>query len=282
MGNRVVEFDTVGVHSWKVPGGVTSIEISMWGAGYPYGPVGITDPAFDVTPGQVLVFYVGGSRGFNGGHPGVIYTSAINPDIKYSTGGSGATDMRIGGARVMVAGGAGGYGLVYAENDGPGYFFFQGPTPPWAVASMPGADQRPRYPARPTGFPVPKFVGNSGGTFDGAPPPGEVFFSPDHIGPSGGHHWIVGGGGGGYGGGGTGTLYGTDDDPPEYALGGAHGGGSWSSQMIPAGGLGVYDEPRPDGTWTGPNVNGFVHIEYTAGKGGWHLGHIGWGRNQGW
>lgn len=104
--------------SFKVPSGVTSIDVDAFGAegsgllptsshtyiGLPgYG--GRVRATIPVRPGQTLRIFVGGSGhaggGFNGGGDGAYR-------------GGGATDLRMGGdaltARILVAGGGGGLG----------------------------------------------------------------------------------------------------------------------------------------------------------------------------
>lgn len=100
--------------SFKVPAGVTSIEVDALGAagaGRQKGYIGIpghggrVKAAIPVKPGQALRIFVGGSgsypsRGFNGGGDG-------------ANRGGGATDVRDGddlSDRILVAGGGGGVG----------------------------------------------------------------------------------------------------------------------------------------------------------------------------
>jgi Glycine rich protein len=113
---------TGGEQSFKVPAGVTSIDVDAVGAAG--GSDGSHQPSFGgrvkaaipVRPGQTLDVFVGGvggSRsgigGFNGGGNGGIY-----PHKCTGLGGGGASDVRAGGNtlrdRILVAGGAGGGG----------------------------------------------------------------------------------------------------------------------------------------------------------------------------
>mgnify|MGYP001310950592 FL=1 len=109
---------TGSAQTFTVPAGVTQINITAKGAqggsnamGVAGGLGGEATGVLNVTPGQVLNLYVGGSNGYNGG--GV----ASNPTgCAAATGGQGggATDIRLGGTtlndRVIVAAGGGGAG----------------------------------------------------------------------------------------------------------------------------------------------------------------------------
>lgn len=105
--------------AWTVPAGVTSITFDMAGAqggnsgnGAFGGLGGRVQGQLNVTPGEVVYFYVGqqpsgsATGGWNGGGNGYNFGSG--------TGGGGASDIRIGGNtlnhRVVVAGGGGGTG----------------------------------------------------------------------------------------------------------------------------------------------------------------------------
>ena len=113
---RRKKFEYTGAEqSFKVPVGVTAIEVDALGAagaGHQKGYLGIpghggrVKATIPVKPGQTLRIFVGGSgsypsRGFNGGGDGAYR-------------GGGATDVRDGNElsdRILVAGGGGGVGL---------------------------------------------------------------------------------------------------------------------------------------------------------------------------
>jgi Glycine rich protein len=115
---------TGGEQSFKVPAGVTSINVDALGAaGGTYASHqpsrgGRVRAAIPVQPGETLHVFVGGVGGgssglggFNGGGNGAIYTG-----ICTGLGGGGASDVREGGKtlrdRILVAGGGGGGGGV--------------------------------------------------------------------------------------------------------------------------------------------------------------------------
>lgn len=103
---------TAGLQTLVIPSGVTSVNISIYGAegglgannkGTIPGKGGFSQGTLAVTPGETLNIYVGGQGGYNlGGVPG------NGSAIKY---GGGASDVRQGGTalanRVIVAGGGG-------------------------------------------------------------------------------------------------------------------------------------------------------------------------------
>ncbi len=112
---------TGGVQNFPVPGGVSLIKISAWGAegrqnagGVLGGLGGFATGILAVTPGQTLFVCVGGGGnisamgGFNGGGNAGTSTSLLG------VGGGGASDVRVGGSslshRVIVAAGGGGAG----------------------------------------------------------------------------------------------------------------------------------------------------------------------------
>lgn len=102
-------FTYTGSHqSFVVPVGVTSIEVDLYGAAAGAARFGNrVKGTLAVTPGDTLRIYVGGTGGFNGGA---------------SPGGGGATDIRATpyalADRLMVAGGAGAFGLNGLNNTG--------------------------------------------------------------------------------------------------------------------------------------------------------------------
>ncbi len=129
-----VTFNYTGaVQTFTVPNGVTSIDINAFGAqgGNTYsttgpGLGGQVQATMNVTPGQMLNIYVGGVGqsyagfghhllgGWNGGGNG--------HSGGQGGGGGGATDIRIDGTslndRVLVAGGAGGKGVICSVSGG--------------------------------------------------------------------------------------------------------------------------------------------------------------------
>lgn len=115
---------TGGVQSFTVPAGVTRITVDARGASGGGGTMGNgglggrTQAVLNVTPGQTLNIYVGGTTtsitgGFNGGG------NAINSSN--ARGGGGASDIRLGGTalsdRLLVAAGGGGAGTNCGNNN---------------------------------------------------------------------------------------------------------------------------------------------------------------------
>jgi Glycine rich protein len=115
--HRVFQY-TGGEQSFKVPAGVTSIDIDARGAAgggsasYSAGRGGRVTAAVPVQPGKKLAVFVGGgpsngTGGFNGGGNGGNY-----PGVCTGFGGGGASDVRESGTtlrdRILVAGGGGG------------------------------------------------------------------------------------------------------------------------------------------------------------------------------
>ncbi|HNC15318.1 MAG TPA: glycine-rich protein, partial [Solirubrobacterales bacterium] len=133
---------TGGPQAWTVPLGVHSVEFDLYEAagsnngnsGFVGGKGGRAKATFDVSPGQLMRLYIGGTGGFlaggwNGGGHGF-------------AGGGGGTDLRIGGTglgnRVLVAGGGGGvgnYGGASRGGDGGGLVGTSGTSP---TAGAPG------------------------------------------------------------------------------------------------------------------------------------------------
>lgn len=133
---------TGGPQTWTVPLGVHSVEFDLYEAagsnngnsGFVGGKGGRAKATFDVSPGQLMRLYIGGTGGFlaggwNGGGHGF-------------AGGGGGTDLRIGGTglgnRVLVAGGGGGvgnYGGASRGGDGGGLVGTSGTSP---TAGAPG------------------------------------------------------------------------------------------------------------------------------------------------
>ncbi len=121
---------TGAVQMWVVPAGVTSVDVTCWGAeggraAGPGGMGGMAQATAPVNPGDTLWIYVGGKGndgntagnglgGFNGGGDGYQLSSTDG-----GSGGGGGTDVRrVGNTlndRFVVAGGGGG-----SENTGGG------------------------------------------------------------------------------------------------------------------------------------------------------------------
>ena len=132
LSNQTVNFNYTGSQqTWTVPNGVYSITVTLNGAGADAGTSsgssngngglgGKVQGTYGVTPGQILYIYVGGNpncigcAGWNGGGLGVVSSNGTYG----SSGGGGASDIRIGGTslsnRVFVAGGGGGGGCYCA------------------------------------------------------------------------------------------------------------------------------------------------------------------------
>gem|GEM_PF-651062 len=128
---------TGGVQTWTVPVGVTYVDIQAWGASggaggsssNPGGQGGYATGRLNVTAGQVLQIYVGGqgdsfngsdvalSGGYNGGGSGGYDTSL---GVQNGGSGGGATDVRISGTKMIVAGGGGGGSNSGNGGDGGG------------------------------------------------------------------------------------------------------------------------------------------------------------------
>ncbi|MEK9727395.1 MAG: glycine-rich protein, partial [Candidatus Margulisiibacteriota bacterium] len=99
------------IQEFIVPNGTTEVEIDAYGAEASSGwnsiggKGGYVQAILDVTAGEKLYIYIGGSSGFNGGGAGGNYNAKS---------GAGATDIRQNGNtlqnRVIVAGGGGGVG----------------------------------------------------------------------------------------------------------------------------------------------------------------------------
>ncbi len=127
---------TGGIQSYIVPGGTTSLNISVSGAagGNADGGLGAnggtTTAILAVTPGQTIYVFVGG-KGNNSGDLGGGTTFGYNGGgslgggtAPFGAGGGGASDIRVGGtdlySRVLVAGGGGGAGFSTPAGGGLG------------------------------------------------------------------------------------------------------------------------------------------------------------------
>ena len=217
---------TGAAQSWTVPAGVHSAKFTVLGAaggaGANNGQVptagglgGRAVATLAITPGATITIVVGGhggtppapdgcpnpsvggAGGFNGGAIG----GGATGNNCAGSGGGGASDVRIGGSRMVVGGGGGGGSLAFAGGAGGG------------TVGVNGAGT------------VPSFGGGGGGTQSagGAFGNGDQDGSPGAlgVGGAGGTNCGEGGGGGGggyYGGGGGGAA--------ECGSGGGGGGGS--------------------------------------------------------
>jgi glycine rich protein len=126
-GKTTVTFCFTGAaQTWKVPVGVTSVTFTVLGAAggagsgggvHAGGLGGYALATRAVVPGSTITIVVGGqgampscpgvtggTGGFNGGGTG----GGTAPGVCPGSGGGGASDVRIGGNRVVVAGGGGG------------------------------------------------------------------------------------------------------------------------------------------------------------------------------
>jgi LruC domain-containing protein len=202
---------TGGNQTFTVPAGVTSLQVSMWGAGGGGGAPsrsqlasggggGYTAARVAVTPGEVLTIIVGGGGGgssvrlggFGGGGDG-------HPSYNAGAGGGGRSALRRGSLELLTAAGGGGGGYDFAGAPGGG---LTGGRNTGDGAGGNGATQSAGGAAvgSATVFGQPG-IGQAGSAFQG------------------GYGVYAGGGGGGgyYGGGGAGSISG-------YGNGG--GGGS--------------------------------------------------------
>jgi PKD repeat protein len=125
------------VQTFTVPDGVTSLNLECWGAEggrssscgpgtAAAGKGGYASGTLAVTPGATVYMYVGGqgSPVVGDGYGGGGYNGGADGHAGYSSGGGGATDIRIGGTmlahRVLVAGGGGGIADPAAQALWPG------------------------------------------------------------------------------------------------------------------------------------------------------------------
>jgi hypothetical protein len=228
---------TGSVQTWTVPAGVTSVSFTANGAqggassaGYGTGGLGgRVQGTLNVTPGQVLNIYVGGTAsgvtgGWNGGGNGpTSYTT-------WGGGGGGATDVRIGGTslnnRVLVAAGGGGagYNCGGSTNHGGGGGGTTG-LMGWQCSSQSGS------------------VGYGGTPSTGGISSGSLG-TAGTLGQGGNGYYIYGGGGGGgyYGGGGG-------------SYGGGGGGSSW---------VNTTNVPSPSYTSNVVSGNGTLTFSWTG------------------
>jgi hypothetical protein len=210
--SRSMTFDFTGAAQFfTVPSGITSLHVDVQGARgsgrtalKPWG--GRVQAILPVSPGELLTIVVGGS-GFNGGFNGGGKAGANG----VGTGG-GASDIRRGATRVIVAGGSGGSGFEALLGFGP-----VGGTGGGLVAGAGGGGTCGGNGGGGTqSAGGPGGVGNSGGASGFAGVLGSGGNGADAPADQNGGN---GGGGGYYGGGGGGACGGASS-------GGAGGGGS--------------------------------------------------------
>lgn len=181
--------------SFVVPGGVTEIDVWLWGAGggYKGGAGGFASGAIPVTPGDTLTLVVGGGGGTTSG------ISAFGGGGSFSNAGAGGagggrSGIDLLGTQLIVAGGGGGgTGTSGAVGGGGGGLTGSDGTAIVGGTQGTGGTQ------------------NAGGTSGGGLLTGGVGFR--------------GGGGGGYYGGGGGGVF-------SATLGGGGGGSSFWAVFV--------------------------------------------------
>ena len=227
---------TGGVQTYVVPGGITSVSVSLTGAAggiggtvaspFPGGYGGKTTATLAVTPGQTLYIFVGGkgndatslgtsgNNGYNGGG------TLAGGSGTFAGQGGGASDIRVGAtdvySRVLVAGGGGGGGDIHNGGNGGGLTAASGQSD---VTAATGGSQ---------------IAAGTGEAGTGAPGNDGAFGPGGDIDPLG----EGGGGGGGYFGGGAGS---SED------VGGGGGGSSYAA-------VGATSVSFPASTNTGDGV----------------------------
>lgn len=239
-GDDSVTFTYTGaLQTWDIPDDVTSITITAKGAqggGTVRAGGGVVTATIDVTPGDTLDIYVGGSTtGPTGGWPdGGNGDSSPGSD---GFGGGGSTRVIPAGgalsAALVVAAGGGGSGddfTGWAQTGGGGGFFVGAP----GVTGAPNGGVSP-------GGGATQHAGGAGGT--GASANGTAGSSG--AGGAGGNatlgtHFPPGGGGGGWYGGGGGGV-------DAVGAGNCGGGGGGSGHVVD----GAYDLTFEDGTNAG-------------------------------
>ena len=232
---------------FTVPAGVTSIQVAAFGAqggcDSNGGDGGEASGTVAVSPGDLLIVYVGGDPGSNSG-PGGGFNGGGGQSPSFGCGGGGASDVRVfpyGLAnRVVVGGGGGGEGNIGSAGPHPicgGVGGYPSGSPGCSTASNPVAPAGP-------GTQSSGGVGGAGGGGAGA-------LALGGTGGTSGDQVLVGsGGGGGYYGGGGGGY-----DGPEGNFALAEGGGGGSSFFV----NGCSAAACPSGVQTG---NGSVTITY--------------------
>lgn len=255
---------------WKVPPGVHRIRVTTWGAGRPDD--GIRAIHY-VEPGETIRLRVGGSPyngssfNFNGGGAGPWLSSVPGDDpdhdLRITSAGYGASDIRIGGDdqtdRVQVAGGRGGR-AVYRDFAAGVYTDGFDPVPGGSgasvlLASNPGTTDG-------QGGGTPTYL-----TFDGYP---EVY-APPRV---GGELAVAGAGGGGYTGGASGEVLVTGTFPTNYIWATAGEDGTDHCAVTPtATGLTRDDADVNSLYW---NDNGRIDLEWHGRARGWTAGRVSW------
>lgn len=247
---------TGGQQNYSVPASVDHIWITAFGAqggGYNPGYGGLAEQPLTLNSGnRNLQIFVGGqggipAGGWNGGGNGAQGRAASGYDWDgHSAGGGGASDVRIGGSRIMVAGGGGGGSGIYFD---PSSNFT-------CVAGNGGGTTGDDAHCLSGGKGATQSAGGAGGVY--VQKPGEALFpNPGFAGgaANGGNgggidqdndlFWSGAGGGGGYYGGGGGAA---DNEI-------ANGGGGGSSFVSGAG---------TTSTQSSATGNGSVSVYYSS------------------
>ncbi len=254
--------DSASPQTYIVPADVTKLDIALYGADG--GQMAIVnkpglnwDPfrrsgfgaevlgTLNVTPGERLCIFVGGSNGRNGGGKGGVSGDAQSRLVGGS--GGGATDVRRGDCtlanRIAVAGGGGGQGVSFSAS---------GDVPNGALGGAGGGPDGSAGTSDTSGRGGTATAGGLGGIDAVSGGNGTLGAGGDG---AGGPNVNPGGGGGGgyYGGGGGGAasfLSSTPLGPGEESPTGGGGGGG--SSLAPPGGTATFvDTPSTDGNSNG-------------------------------
>lgn len=261
-------FDFTGaMQSYRIPSGLTSVRVKVWGAGgggsYPGdcgatntgGGGGYSDATLTVTAGEVLNLLVGG-----GGLGGACTSS-----------GGGRSAVARAGTEIVIAGGGGGGACLAGANGGAG-------------GGLNGQDgQLPVGASHRGGYGGSQFSGGNGGIGAWTSRPGvsgvggtcESGAIQGGYGGGGGGNvsngWSCGGGGGGYFGGGSGNTM--DNHAGSCNISeGPYGPGGGGSGKVPAGGTTVAGNLSVPGQASDP-------ARGSAGNGGTISIHSGNGGN---
>ena len=243
----VVSFAYTGAdQTWTVPSGVTSLNVSLTGAGSG-GRGGFVSGTYAVTPGQSLTMVVGQAGTIsNGGAGAAASYGGGGRGMTYADSGAGMTAIKIGSTLTVVAGGGGGTGY--------------GPSTGGAGGGLIGADGAIFMPY---GDPVRTSVKGLGGTQSAGGAGGTGNYNgvagSAGVGGAGGSRggspergYSGAGGGGYYGGGGGANMSGGDD-----ACGGGGGGSSYVANLT---GTVVNTQGGGAATYT----NGSLSVAYTS------------------
>lgn len=129
VGGCKMVYSTAGNYNFRVPAGVSTIDVELWGAGGGAsvgnnvfgGAGGYTTGSIAVLPGATLNVLVGagGGAGVNGGNTG---TSLGGGGIgaNYGGGGGGRSEVGVGSTPYLIAGGGGGAGYSTSNVTGAG------------------------------------------------------------------------------------------------------------------------------------------------------------------